>query len=186
MKKILVTDVARINTFPIYGMVTSLISNNEEYMQWIYNNFIQLRYLVNDHVLMFEQYRSILFSCPYISTEVIDCKTVEEEYSSYVEFAKKCILQEGYLFIYCDRYYISEFWNNRQHDIHELFVVGFCDEQNTFYCWDNASDGKYKQFEVSYNEFEEAMKNRGVDKKYLYWNRCIGKKFKEIHTGEDT
>ncbi|GJM73119.1 hypothetical protein HMSSN036_53350 [Paenibacillus macerans] len=34
-----------IDTYNIYGSITSVISNKEECWAWIYNNFIQIRYV---------------------------------------------------------------------------------------------------------------------------------------------
>lgn len=32
-------------TYNIYGSVTSMLSNNDHYLPWLYNNFIQIRYV---------------------------------------------------------------------------------------------------------------------------------------------
>ncbi len=154
----------KIDSYPIYGMITSLIPDDEYYRKWIINNFIGLRFLKNDNVLFYEQYRSLLFSSPYLMTEVINRETLAWEKFDVIRMVGDSIEQGNNVFLFCDRYYISEYRQFKvEHDLHELFIYGYDAEKDIFHCCDNLSNGKYKPFEVPGNEMTEALKIGNMD-----------------------
>lgn len=154
----------KIDSYPIYGMITSLIPDDEYYTKWILNNFIGLRFLKKAYVLFYEQYRSLLFSSPYLMTEVINRETLAWEKSDIIQLVRNSIKQGNNVFLFCDRYYINEYRQFKlEHDLHELFIYGYDAEKDIFHCYDNLSDGKYKPFEVPGNEMTEAVKIENMD-----------------------
>lgn len=161
MKKILNMSEPKISIFPIYGFVLSILPEDKA-EPWIYNAFIQLRYLDCEHVLFFEMYRSLIDGCPYINRTTIERKQIEKYYDDIFLFIENMIFDNKYIFFHVDRYYLS-FFNeyHKNHIWHELLIFGFDKKNNIFYCADNGPDGKFCHFTCSYQEFLEAY--NGID-----------------------
>ena len=166
------TYKARINTFPIYGAVSSIIPTGEEYEAWFYNNFIQLRYLVKDHILFFDQYRSLMFSCPYITTERISRDTIEKKWVDYCLFLKDKISEGRYVLLFCDRFAMSRYVKDYHvnHILHELFVIGYDDDKEVFHCMDNGTRGMYVELTIPYEEVRNSLDFTEVSDYSLYFS----------------
>lgn len=153
IKKILDMNIPRISVFPIYGYILSILPK-EKTEPWIYNIFIQLRYLDNEHILFFEQYRSLIDGCPYINRNTIERTQIDRNYKCIIDYIEDMISQDKYIFLHIDRFYISFFEeHNQKHVWHELLVFGYDKKEKLFYCADNGDDGKYTHFICEYKEF---------------------------------
>ena len=156
---ILPLGTPELKSYPIYGLLTAILATGrEDYQEWLFNNFIQLRYLKNDHIVFFEQYRSLLKSCPYISEEIVSRETMEGKSIDYVDFLKDSINNNKYILLYCDRFYLREFKAfGVYHITHELFVYGYDDDKKHFICMDNNEEGFFSTIFVSYEEMQAAI-----------------------------
>ena len=63
-----------LNSYNVYGAVFSIISNNEDYLPWLYNNFIEIAInnydetpYFTDHFSLFEYSKTS--SCPWLHIE---------------------------------------------------------------------------------------------------------------------
>lgn len=162
MNKQLKMNKPLIDGLPIYGNFFSLLNYDDERVKsWLFSNFIQLRYLVNDNVVFFERYRSILDNCPFflhysLSREIINSIWKDNLIECFIQM----LLSDYYIFLYADRYYIPE---SKQYQtvsfVHELFIYGYDDKEKKFYCKDNIRDGKYTSFECDFYQVEDAYVN---------------------------
>jgi hypothetical protein len=67
-------------------------------------------------------------------------------------------INEGaYLFLYVDRYYLSDYeCYHKWHFNHEFLIYGYDDEEKIFHCLDNNNMGKYASFPCDFQEIEDA------------------------------
>lgn len=154
-KKILSMCEPKINTFPIYGDVFSVlpVETDERLLSWVYNNFIQLRYLPSMHILFFEQYRSILDSCPYLSRVTVRREMIHKNYGGLHGFLREMIDMDQYVFLYVDRYFLPVYSAyQKKHINHEFFIYGYDEEKQIYYCSDNDQSGKYCRFTCTFEE----------------------------------
>lgn len=155
-KKVLEMSKPRVSVFPIYGHILSILPEKMT-EPWIYNTFIQLRYLDVEHILFFDQYRSLVDGCPYINRNTIARKHIVSKYKNIVNYSEQMILENNYIFFHIDRYHIPFFDEyNKEHIWHELLIFGFSREEQIFYCADNGADGKYTHFFCTYEELAAA------------------------------
>lgn len=149
-----------INSYPIYGSLFSIIEDSDVVDNWLCNNFIQLRLLTNVTVF-FESYRSILFNCPNMTHSRYCKNMLEADYNRNLpKFIINMLNNNYYIFLNVDRYYIKKYnYYGKNHLFHELFIIGYDDSKQIFYCCDNIDSGKFEEFECTFSELQIAYDN---------------------------
>ncbi|MBP3325591.1 MAG: hypothetical protein J6L77_04120 [Coprococcus sp.] len=146
-----------VGSFPVYSDVFALMPDGEEALHWLCNNFIQIRYFTTVSVIFFEQYRSLLDTCPFLTHFSCSREIIKNEFHDIHNYAEKMIRQEHYVFLYVDRYYISGYEEYKvEHHLHEILLYGFDEKEKIYYCADNIGDGRFGTLECKYEEFEAA------------------------------
>lgn len=170
MKKILPMRDPIISSFPIYGDLFSIIDESENAKNWMCNNFIQMNYV--EPVVFFESYRSIFYNCPHLSSCNVTRAMIDKCWNNdFPMLIKRMIDADCYIFLYVNRKYVKQY--ECPVDVtHELFIFGYDEEENVFYCADNRSSGKYTHFTCPIPEMEEAYW-KGEDNNYCSALHCI-------------
>ncbi|MCM3132888.1 BtrH N-terminal domain-containing protein [Paenibacillus polysaccharolyticus] len=146
-----------LNTYNIYGSVTSMLSNNDKYLPWLYNNFIQIRYVEDWDCYFFDHHHILFDNVPFINHHLIPRDILTKKWSSLTEFIKESLQSNYYVYLYVDRYFISVSKQYQQFtDWHEIFVYGYDEQKQTFQVADNLSNGKYIKTECPMEEIEKA------------------------------
>ena len=157
-KKILYTGEPILTTYDIYGNLTSIASDQKNFYDWIYNNFINICYLKYANIYYFDSHFTILYNCPWIFPYAIPKKFLEDKWNkSLKSFIIDSIDLDCYLYFHVDRFYIPEAdaYNN-SHVAQTIFVYGYDLDENIVYAAENIKAGKYTLFKVNFDDMEKA------------------------------
>ncbi|ADL53833.1 hypothetical protein [Clostridium cellulovorans] len=160
-KKILHMNEPIINTYNSYGSILSMIADDENAWLWLYNNFIQIRYVYSWNSYFFDNHHLFFDNCPYFYHYNIPKSILLSKWNgSMKDFIVDSINGGLYIYLYVDRYYISESSSyNRASEVHEVFIYGYDIEDNSVYIADNLLDGKYIRTKVPFEEIENGYFN---------------------------
>ncbi|MNW35619.1 hypothetical protein D3C74_126190 [compost metagenome] len=143
-------------TYNVYGSVTSMLSNNDKYLPWLYNNFIQIRYVEDWDSYFFDNHHTLLDNIPWINHHQIPRDILNRKWQSLTDFIIESLHSDYYLYFYVDRSYISVSKQYQQATHwHEIFVYGYDERKRTFLVADNLADGKYIRTECPAEEIEQ-------------------------------
>ncbi|MEK3787286.1 MULTISPECIES: hypothetical protein [Paenibacillus] len=143
-------------TYNIYGSVTSMLSNNDHYLPWLYNNFIQIRYVEDWDSYFFDNHHTLLDNIPWINHHIIPRDILNRKWVSLTDFIIESLHSNYYLYFYVDRSYISVSKQYQQvSHWHEILVYGYDEQKRTFLMADNLADGKYIKTECPIEEIEQ-------------------------------
>ncbi|MEK3707939.1 hypothetical protein MKY87_28175 [Paenibacillus sp. FSL R7-0198] len=170
-----------INTFNVYASVLSIIGrDNINISPWLYNNFIQIRYVYDWHTYFFDNHHQIFDQCPWINHHVIPETILKNKWTSLHEFIIDAINESRYVYLYVDRYYISASKAyQKNHNWHEIFIFGYDLEKGTFHVADNIQEGKYIHAECSFSELNEGYNAMNSDNEFFHNVHLLG--IKEEH-----
>lgn len=156
-----------ISTYTSYGAIFSII-NEEESAEWLYNNFIQLRYGYNWGIITFDMHEYLMSNCPNLNLYTYPMELLQKKYDgSLFRFIREAIDMDYYVFMYVDRFYMP-FYNHYQkaHMGHEVFISGYDLEKRTVTISDNMYDGKYMTEKCPIDILEEAYHK--LNKEYQF------------------
>lgn len=156
-EKILKMSKPMIWSFNIYGSLFSLISEDENIKPWIFNNFIQIKYVIDQKTIYFDRYHSIYYDCPSFNFYKLPKECIEIKTNSFTNLCIDLINNNSYILITADRYhYMNYNKESKIHSLHELFIYGYNIDKKEFYCGDNIYNGKYGVFAITFNNLENA------------------------------
>lgn len=175
-KKLFMNNNLLINTFNAYASVLSIISrDNINISPWLYNNFIQIRYVHDWRTYFFDNHHLIFDHCPWINHHVIPRTILKNKWTSLHEFIIDAINESRYVCLYVDRYYISASKAyQKNHNWHEIFIFGYDLEKDTFLVADNLQEGKYIHTECSFNELDEGYDAVHSDNEFFHNIHLLG------------
>jgi hypothetical protein len=152
-----------ITCYPNHANLLSVISRNENYVHWFFNNYIQLFVDKND---LKRNYLRIDFftndpwmTCPWIHSQKISRSIIEKMHkTSIIDFFIESLMDNCYIYVIVDTFYVSKYQSfyNQDHQVHDLFIYGFNSEKKVFYAADNFLEGKYSYEAIPFSEIEEA------------------------------
>lgn len=143
-----------ITCYPNHANLLSVISQNKDYLPWVYSTYIQLFCDRNDYkknYLRLDFYtNNILELCPFISHQKISRELLGKISNiSVAEYIISCLEEGYYCYFLIDTYFIEKYGNhNRYHYVHDIFVFGVNLERKVFYAADNFKNGKYSFEEI--------------------------------------
>lgn len=157
--KILNMNKPLISCYTSYGALSSITA--DEIYPWISNNFIQIRYVYGWGIFVFDNHNLLLSNCPYISYYDISQDMFKHVYNcSLHDVIIDAIKNDYYLFIYVDRYYLPNLYNNsKKHFEHELMIYGYDEYKKNVYVADNLPNGKFSKCECTFSELQSAYEN---------------------------
>lgn len=175
-KKILKYEIPNYTTYPLFAAINGILkANNSEI--WLYNNFI----LIWAYVKRVDKYYWLDFKfgeieiqeefCPLIIQDKIIIE--EEKCSRFFDKIKEQIMNNKYLMIPLDMYYISECWNNKRekiHTEHTPLIFGYDDIKKKIWIADFFK-GRYQIIIIDIKELFKAY--------------CANMKYHKVILGED-
>ncbi|MFX3650433.1 MAG: hypothetical protein ACE3K2_13485 [Paenibacillus sp.] len=172
-----------INTFNVYGSISSILSNNKKCLPWFYNNFIQIRYVYDWDTFFFDNHHLLMDNCPWLNHHVVPRFVIESKWDSIVDFIVDSLKLGHYVYLYVDRYFISAStaylkWSH----LHEIFIYGFDWESKKFLIADNLSDGKYVQTECTFEEVAQGYNAMKGNNHFFLNIHLLSKKEEEEYT----
>ncbi|MBB6024304.1 hypothetical protein HNR77_005412 [Paenibacillus sp. JGP012] len=146
------------------GHIFSILSaGKQDYLPWLNSNFLTLELTQgmtrDDKVILFKY-----ISCPFISDQKINRKSIKHWHSDTVKFFKECINLNYYIYLFVDQFYVSCYHNyKKEHIPHDPMIFGYDDSKRVFFMADFmvAKDNftRYQTTEVPYDEIEQAYLN---------------------------
>ena len=150
MKKILPLANPPIAFNQFDTTILSVILQNEEAINWMYNNFIHISctpsgwgsFITNE----------LIFECRFLDTITIKDRTIinYKNLSTLLLFAIK---NNYYIFLSIDEFYFSDCKINR---LHPVLIYGISEDDRKYYIADFDQNSIYKKFTCSFDEFENA------------------------------
>lgn len=161
-KKLLPMKLPIVTSYPYHADILSVVSNNDDYLPWFFNNYIQLNYpneIFKDGARL-DFYMSCLWeTCPYISYQLVSKDFVSFKWESIIQFIIDSVDLGFYIRLMVDKFYISSYWiSKKKHVPHDIFIFGYNTEDKTFNVADNFKYGKYSFEKVSYINIEKGYK----------------------------
>ncbi|MFK0522295.1 hypothetical protein ACINKY_08785 [Paenibacillus illinoisensis] len=169
MKKLHMNSSPYLNTYNLYGTTFSIASHDERIWPWVYNNFIQIRYVPDWNAYFFDNHHLIFDNCPSLSKYRIPQSVMEMKWHSLKEFIIDSINLDCYVYLYVDRYYISKSaaYKKIKDNWHEILIYGYDTGKELFYVADNLREGKYILTESDFNEIEEGYSSLKSDNDFF-------------------
>lgn len=165
-----------LTCYPNYGAVFSILDvYSKDYIEWIYNYFIQLT-VPNNHDLGHRIDFSIprLYeSLPWLNAERLDRKFAIDLCNHFTDFLLHSINHGKYVYVLLDTYYNKNYSTYKmKHLLHEHLIYGYDKERKVFLFADNLNMGKHGfglvEFEAIENANASVLNNKLVD-----WNDGI-------------
>ena len=160
MQKVLPTINPPFNYCPIFDSIMSIIYTDLHlHKSEIINNFIKLHYNLNfkfpitfmEDILCYEMQTLCFSSIP---------KDIAFLYQDFIELVKSCINNNKYIMLNTDVFYISQYsYYQTYHTPHVLFIYGYDDDKNSFYCADYFDFTHYTHKECTYEEVRHSYSN---------------------------
>ncbi len=164
-QKILQTKKPEITCYTAYGLLFSVLPDSM--IPWIHNNFIQLRYSKGWDIVTFDNHHLLLSHCPSISFRTLPKYIITKGFSGDIKkLIIEAINENEYVFLYVDRFYIkaAQWFYQKQHMYHEVFIYGYDLEKDIVYLADNLQNGKFVFAECSFCEIEQSYNS--IDSRY--------------------
>lgn len=178
-----------ISTYNIYGTVSAIRGDDPSAYIWLYNNFIQIRYVHDWDYFVFDNHNLLFDNCPYIQHYIISQELLRQSWKGSIkDFITQNLENECYIYMCINRAKMSAY-SEVENYYHEILVFGY--DEDTVYFADNVPDsmrmnindfftgGKYGQASCSFSELEESywdMKNVGA---YFTNIHLLGKRLEE-------
>jgi hypothetical protein len=180
-KKILPVVYPPVTTFTAYAAELAILFNYEKTYDWLYSHYLQvyvldiinryendngvpfiacffgdfdnrrLAHTINDFVFLRREV------CPYLDIFEVPNDLIDTSGETAVEFFKRSIDHDLYLYSYLDVSHIKQYGIDTQYG-HEVFIYGYDDEKKVFHFADFPIDdsSRYSFSTCSYEEIERA------------------------------
>jgi len=166
------TKILPIVRPPIIGYVhlaypLSILLNYSECLPWYYSNFIQLCCckIPQEANLYLRFYTTIKYiqRIPWLMYEYLHLDTIINNGFDIIKLICNYIDEGYYIYINVDELYISQRGAyGRNHNTHANLVFGYDLSKKTFNILGFAFDHKFRESEVSFSDFEKAVRNYGI------------------------
>lgn len=186
IKDLPITDPP-LTTYPGYADTLAILMSHPEAFDWVFSNYIQLyatQIIVNDfnHYFPTTGYAPSFFGdfdnrrlvnmmsdtifldrekCPHLNVFEAPLALIENNEHSIVDFIRKCIDLEMYIYGYADITSIHNYRvrNPSETSFHPVFVFGYDDEKRRFHVGEFLLGRKYHFTWFDYDEVELAFRN---------------------------
>lgn len=142
-----------------HANIFAILKNNEYDIPFLLNHYMQLAYNKSIDRMDFSIGLDILAfikNYPLVYVESINRKRIKYKWSSVIEYVKRCLEDDYYVYCLVDTYYIPCYkqWYLKKHIAHNILIYGF-DNKKNFFVADNFVNGKYSFDKVKFEEFEK-------------------------------
>lgn len=187
-RKVLNLKKPLLKTWSSESHLMSMILNQEDAMQWIFNNYINLLgYSIpskNQNLLSFfpkpnpidaELPLNTWTGCPFLEVHLVSPEFVKNR--NILEYILYAIENDYYVYLTLCQEYLKTRVNPKTH---KTFIYGFDKKNNIFFAADHYDTSKYSLAEIEFNEFEKAYNAVYLENDYsskqknaLYENQFI-------------
>lgn len=162
MFKTLPFEMPPITSYPSHAFPLSVLSTTNEYLPWLYSNYIQVYY--DPDKILFDFYMVDALNdlyCPFLSIKQVPRDLVNKcSPKGICNFLIDCINLGYYIFIFLDEYYIrSSMAYNKVHFDHMILIYGYNREKKYFNVSGFFKNWKYHTSTASFNEIKMAYYN---------------------------
>lgn len=134
-----------------------MFAENNMFLSWFYNNYIQLIYSPEDTCYFNFLYNSF-YNNPCLDVTVIKKEELLPNKKNLTEYFVQKLSQGNYIFTSADEFYIPRRVSYKnQHFPHEIMIVGFDLEKQVYYVIGYDEKWDYTVTEVDISKFEEAF-----------------------------
>ncbi|GCE15718.1 hypothetical protein [Tengunoibacter tsumagoiensis] len=149
------------------AMPLSILGLHDACQPWIFEHFIQMRCQtqIDDkhNVFDFADPNLLTTPTPWLSIQCIERSLIQRYLSDFRLFVIDCLLQEYYVHLYVDEYFIPQRAPfQTEHIIHDILVTGFDDESAVFTVAGFDEQGRYISSLVTYQQFQAATARASV------------------------
>ena len=145
-------------TTHVYGAsITAAISDIDNSIKWVYNNYINIFYRTKTKDYFFDFFFFEEHSCPFLIFNTVPRTTIQSSYKEVIDFLCKSLDDEHYIGIVLDKYYLScSPYYLSTHYYHPVFIYGYDSNLLVFYGCDHNRDNKFEHFMLSFDEVEKS------------------------------
>lgn len=166
MNQILGVGEPIIRSYPFRANVTSILNNHPYFLDWLYNNHIQLFCGVYPAVTNFDTYLDTYeplsrVHYPLIETQFIKKEIFTSNGMDICEFIMNSINLGYYVYLGVDTFYLP-LYSSPNHLGHDIFIYGYNSENKQFYVAD-FFNGTYSREVVEFNSFRNAFESEFSD-----------------------
>lgn len=173
-KELDITVQKYFNTNLYHAYPLCILLAKEKYLPWFYENYVQLWGIVWNHNWV-DNGLTDSFWTGYtggIYNQLLDITALDYAVTKYIPniilFAKEKLLNNQYLVIFVDEYYITtSAAYNSNHFTHEYLLYGFNTDTNSFLTIGFDKNRIFTKLSIDMGEFKKAFENA----KTLYKNR---------------
>lgn len=173
MKKELPLGIPPIRCFLFDALPLSIISINDNYLPWLYSNYIQVccrKNILDSNELFLQFYGpDQAFCAPFLKKQYISWNVISKCNIDIINLIKENININYYYYGYVDDFYLPFRPSyNKYHEPHDIFIYGYDDNRKIFNVLGYANK-TFKTFEIQYGDFIKAFYNNIWDKEIYYW-----------------
>ncbi len=170
-----------VTSYPHHACFMSIIGDDVHYRDAILSAYIPLAFNASYRRLDFSVGVDIvefMEHLPFLEGKYIDRKTIKKRNIRYADYIKNEIAIDDYVYLLVDYYYISADIScfHKKHRKHDIFVYGYDDLYKKFWVKDFLDGSKYRSFDVSYEEMEQAASQLEMEQDWLRGIKSYRKK----------
>lgn len=172
-RKVLHMQTPMITSYPRHANLLSILENEEMYIEWLIENYIELQsakmkklkleFHIGYDVIHFFQF------CPFVVYNRAERNIVNKAYHDIIEYLCDLILDNRYVYVLVDRFYVSCYPQSyqKEHHYHDIFLYGFDQEEKIFYAAD-FFDGKYSLKKTTFSEIKQGYESVKDNEDWLH------------------
>lgn len=173
MKKILSIGQSIINGRLHYGYPLSILAGSNNYLPWLYSNFIQLYCMTYDEIddrqkkdgeyYYFDQidfdfysphstHNHWIMNNPFFDSECLNRSFLDQFELNLTDFLISMIEQDKYIYLFVDEYYL----NKKHHYMHNIMIHGYDLESKCFFS-SGYINGSYETYTIDFKILEKSF-----------------------------
>ena len=157
MEKMLPVNLDTGITTEVYNFIRlAAILSDARYLPWFIENFIAIN--VDQNIFTSDYYIHNSIEAMQLYSEVLHFRTIEDK-TDICRSIREAIDNNGYVELYCDKYYIPGHPScNTRHFSHEIAVIGYNDSEKFFHFLDmNINEQFWGIHRISFAALEESF-----------------------------
>ncbi|SCX88382.1 hypothetical protein SAMN05720606_101334 [Paenibacillus polysaccharolyticus] len=150
-----------------HSLPQSIMSKNDSYIAWFYNNYIQIscnREKSGSSELNFFRYFMWEHRYPFFHIEQLTRDTISLLNINFINLIKDTLKDGKYFYLNIDEFYLPLQHHQQFHIVRDVLIFGFNDDENIFKVLGFDKNGKFGVNDIPYHVLYEAyMKTEVVD-----------------------
>lgn len=169
-----------IRVYSNYAYVLSALLNIEDAKNWVYSNFIQVKYIrdTKDAPRVVFNYSlgnltKYFYNLPFLEVRSLSRSFLVKACGDTVDFLINALNDNYYIMIIADEYYLPPRKSYKlQHYQHLVMLNGFNIEKQCFYSA-GYNDGKYEESKIGFGDIGNAVKSNEGNNKDIRDDFCM-------------